>query len=253
MKHHWSAQELVEHWSLTQEQLSWVRNRTDRSRLGFAALLKFFEFEGRFPNDRRELPMVAIDHLAVQLELNRDALADYDLGSRSAKRDRSRIRQHFGFRQATLRDGEQLAKWLKMDVLPTEHRFDRLRDSALAWYRRYRIEPPTMGRLDRIVASALNAFQATFFAESLEQIPLPCRVLMDALLEAHDDHAQLSDVERTPIANLRSDPGRPSLESVLKEIKKLESIAAVNIPADLFKGVPSSLLRKYRHRAATGV
>lgn len=242
MKHHWGEPELAEHWSLTREQLSWVRNRTNRSRLGFAVLLKFFEFEGRFPSDRRGIPLVIIDYLAAQLDLERDAFADYELGSRSAKRDRSHIRKLLGYRQATVQDGHALAAWLKTEILPDEHGFDRIRDSALAWYRRNRIEPPTAARLDRIVASALNAFQAAFFAASIEQIPPPCRVVMDRLIETPDDDAHLNDVDRTPMADLRADPGRPSLESVLKEIAKLRRIAAVDLPGNLFDGVPSSVL-----------
>ena len=42
MKRHWDEQELAEHWSLTPDDLKWVQNRTARSRLGFAVLLKFF-------------------------------------------------------------------------------------------------------------------------------------------------------------------------------------------------------------------
>lgn len=70
MKQHWGEQELAEHWLLTHEELEWVRNRTGRSRLGFAALLKFFQLEGRFPNERREIPTVALDYLAEQLGLS---------------------------------------------------------------------------------------------------------------------------------------------------------------------------------------
>ena len=60
MKRHWDEQELAEHWSLTHDEFELVRNRTDRSRIGFAALLKFFELEGRFPNERKDVPTLAV-------------------------------------------------------------------------------------------------------------------------------------------------------------------------------------------------
>ena len=251
MKQNWSNEELAEHWSLTQEQLSWVSNRTGHSRLGFSVLLKFFEFEGRFPNSRREIPLVAIDYLAVQLGLERNVFANYELANRSAKRDRSHIRKFLGFSQATVRHGIELATWLKMEILPVEDRIDHLRDSANTWYRRNRIEPPTAARLDRIVASATNSFQATFFATLLEKIPLRCRIVMDKLIEAPDNESHLSDVDRTPMAELRADPGRPSLESALRELPKLQHIVAIGLPENLFEGVPPLILKKYRLRAAT--
>ncbi len=45
MKRHWEDQELAERWSLTHDEFVLLRNRTDRSRLGFAALLKFFQVD----------------------------------------------------------------------------------------------------------------------------------------------------------------------------------------------------------------
>jgi hypothetical protein len=102
MKRHWEELELGECWSLTHDEFELVRNRTDRSRLGFASLLKFFQLEGRFPSERREIPNLVLDYLASQLDVPRDAIAKYDLASRSAKRDRVQIRELLGFRQATV-------------------------------------------------------------------------------------------------------------------------------------------------------
>ena len=61
MKRHWDEQELAEHWSLTSDEFELVRNRTDRSRIGVVALLKFFQVESRFPSNRGEVPMLALD------------------------------------------------------------------------------------------------------------------------------------------------------------------------------------------------
>ena len=69
MKRHWDEQELAEHWSLGPGEWEMLTNRTDRSRLGFAVLLKFFQIEGRFPRDRGEVPAAASDYLADQLEV----------------------------------------------------------------------------------------------------------------------------------------------------------------------------------------
>ena len=63
MKRHWDEQELAEHWSLTHDEFELLRNRTEWSRIGFAVLLKFFQVEGRFPSDRKEVPAVALDYL----------------------------------------------------------------------------------------------------------------------------------------------------------------------------------------------
>ena len=78
MRRHWDEQELAEGWSLTHDELELLRNRTERSRLGFAVLLKFFQAEGRFPTERKEVPAVALDYVAAQVETSRDVFSEYD-------------------------------------------------------------------------------------------------------------------------------------------------------------------------------
>jgi hypothetical protein len=49
MKQRWTVDELAEQWSLSDEEQRLVGNKTGATRLGFIALLKYFEHEGRFP------------------------------------------------------------------------------------------------------------------------------------------------------------------------------------------------------------
>ena len=46
MKWHWSEDELEMQWSLSVEELALLPGRTDSGRLGFALLLKLFQFQG---------------------------------------------------------------------------------------------------------------------------------------------------------------------------------------------------------------
>src|SRR3954449_4878522 len=112
VKRYWDEQELAEHWSLNVEELELLANRTDRSRLGLAVMLKFFQMEGRFPRDRKEIPVAVRDHLAGQLGIEPDAFSEYDLAGRSSKRDREQIRSVLGFRRGTVADAEGLGGWL---------------------------------------------------------------------------------------------------------------------------------------------
>ena len=92
MKRYWDEQELAEQWSLSSDEWELLANRADRSRLGCAVLLKFFQIEGRFPRDRKEVPSAARDYLADQLEVAAETFLDYDLAGRSSRlRTRSRI------------------------------------------------------------------------------------------------------------------------------------------------------------------
>ncbi len=250
MKRHWDEQELAEHWSLTHDEFELLRNRTERSRIGFAVLLKFFQVEGWFPSDRKEVPAVALDYLGDQLEVSSKAFSEYDWSGRSGKRDREQIRSLLGFRRVTVDDSKTLADWLRCEVLPVDPKPEHLQQAALDWCRRNQVEPPTATRLNRILRSATNAYEEDFFGASYGKIPAACRAGMDELLRASENDGNGSGVEAMPFVQLRADPGRSSLESVLKEISKLQRIAALGLPDDLFADVPSKVLQKYRLRPA---
>src|SRR4051812_41457202 len=148
MKRHWDEQELAEHWSLTPDEFELLTNRTERSRLGSAALLKFFQVEGRFPSVPKEIPASALDHPASQLAVSPDVFSGYDLAGRNAKRDRVQIRERLGFRQVTVGDTRELTDWIRSEILPVDHQVDHLREAALDWCRGRHIEPPTPARME---------------------------------------------------------------------------------------------------------
>ncbi len=255
MKQHWDDQALVEHWSLTDDERSLLINRTERSRLGFAVLLKFFRLKGCFPRNRREVPTEGVRYLAKQLAVPAETFRDFDLTGRSSERLRSQIRALLGFRPFATENADKLAAWLREEVLPADQTPRYLQECVLEWRRDNRIEPPTSGRCERIIRSAIRTHKSAFFAAICGKLSARSRRSMDALLDSPAAGAEAASVngdhlERTPFADLRADPGRIGLKTVLKELEKLRRIEAVGLPDDLFVGISPKLLRTYRLRAA---
>ena len=69
MKQHWSLPELEECWALTAKEVALLSGRTEVNRLGFAALLKFFQLEGYFPANYTDIPWQALVYLAGELDI----------------------------------------------------------------------------------------------------------------------------------------------------------------------------------------
>src|SRR4051794_31110240 len=59
--------ELVEHWTLLDDERELIAGKRGPTRLGFALLLKFYIRAGRFPRGRGELPDDAVDSVARQV------------------------------------------------------------------------------------------------------------------------------------------------------------------------------------------
>lgn len=77
MKRQWDIEELIEHFTLVTENLDFMANKTDPTRLGYALLLKCFQYEGRFPAAKHDIPRCVVDYVAHQLKLSAALYAQY--------------------------------------------------------------------------------------------------------------------------------------------------------------------------------
>jgi hypothetical protein len=78
------------------------------------------------------------------------------LAGRTTRYHQAQIREHLGFRECSVEDADKLTVWLAVEVCEDERQRDRVREQLLVRCRDQRIEPPTPGRVDRIVRSALH-------------------------------------------------------------------------------------------------
>ena len=256
MKRVWPAVELAEHWTLLPDELALVGNKTGGTRLGFAVLLKAFQYAGTFPAGKHDVPGAVVAHLARQVNVPALAFLDYDWQGRSITYHRAQIREFLGVREATVADAEAVADWLVAHVLDHQQGLDALKALAAERFRARKLEPPTPDRLTRLVRSALHTHETGLYAATLARLTPETVAHLDALLdtaptiplEATD--APVPTAEVSPLAALRADPGPVGLTSAEAEIAKLQQIRALGLPADLFGHLAPGVLAKYRQRAA---
>jgi hypothetical protein len=74
----WEPEDLIEVWTLLEDDIKRLRNKSGANRLGFAMLLKFFEVEARFPETDRQVPAAAVGYVAQQVKVPTDQWAAYD-------------------------------------------------------------------------------------------------------------------------------------------------------------------------------
>lgn len=122
-------------------------SKSGPGRIGFAALLKFFQAEARFPAAKADAPTAAVQYLALQTNAAASAWDEYDWNGRAIKYHRAEIRALWDFREATVEDGEVLSIWLEEHVLARERHPERIREAALQRLRDLKIEPPSPDRL----------------------------------------------------------------------------------------------------------
>jgi hypothetical protein len=166
----WEPEDLIEVWTLLEDDMKRLRNKSGANRLGFAMLLKFFEVEARFPETAKEVPAAAVEYVAQQVKVPADQWAAYDWRGDRIKRHRKEIRTAFGFRANTEEDQENLAGWLTAELCGVEMSRDRLAEAVVARCRNEHIEPPTPGQARRLVGKAVRNFDARFCRRTVDRL-----------------------------------------------------------------------------------
>lgn len=159
MKRKWDNHELIEHWTLEDEDRRLIRPKRGINRLGFALLLKFFQLKGRFPEKQYEIPRVVRTFVAEQLGLDEKLYEQYNWQGRTPKYHRVEIRSLYGFHRMGTHEFAQVRQWLIDKVVPQSVTSRQLRGLLYTELRRHHIEPPTYGQVERLVNSAHYQFE----------------------------------------------------------------------------------------------
>ena len=237
-----------------------LRNKAG-GRLGFAMMLKYLLWRGRFPRGRHEIPDDAIAHVARQIGVSAGDMGFYDVASRQARNHRAEIRGHTGFRVCTVADADKLALWLAGGVARDGRSADHVRAELLCHCKAERIEPPTTDRVKRIVESGIRQADGVLVEMVVSRLSGQHIARIEALVgidvvngQAPDADADADEDEDEPdpdvLASIKTDPGNVSLASMLTEITKLEAVRAIGLPATLFTDIGPKVVTTWRARAA---
>ncbi|WP_338145719.1 Tn3 family transposase [Streptomyces scabichelini] len=258
MRQDWEPEDLIEVWTLLEDDTRKLRNKSGANRLGFAMLLKFFEVEARFPESAKEVPADAVAYVAQQVKVPEQEWAAYDWQGDRIKRHRKEIRTAFGFRAGTEEDQERLAEWLAAELCPVELSRDRLAEAVVARCRNDLVEPPAPAKVRRLVGKALRDFDAQFCRRTVDRLSHATRSRLEDLVAGSDQgggEAQAGDQAtagggRSFFTELKADPGVPGLESLFAEVDKLQRVRRLELPADLFADVSEKQVDAWRARAS---
>lgn len=212
--------ELIDFWTLLDEDRELLAGKRGAPALGFALLLKHYSRHGRFPRSRSELSDGVIVFVAGQLSVDASDLGFYEWSGSTIEYHRAQIRDHLGYRLATVADQDRLTVWLTESVAHAERRVDRVREELLAEFRRERVEPPTSGRIVRMVRSALRTAEQNWASRIAGRLDPPVVTSIDFVRDEafwpHSSNCGVADTSDSPLtcsptcATSHSDSGMPS-------------------------------------------
>ncbi|MCH9662148.1 MAG: Tn3 family transposase [Gammaproteobacteria bacterium] len=258
MKVYWNVDEIIERFTLLPEEVSFLGSNDPHNQLGKALLLKFFQSEGRFPEDKNEFAPEIIEYVAQQLNLPSDVIKGYNWDGRTISDHRGQIREFLGFHPATIADQEALRNWLIEEVLPHEHRPVHLEELVYQHLREQQIEPPTKKQVERLIPSVLHQYEQSFFDAIAARLSKETKGKLRELIYKKEDLATQTDLDevidddphRYLIHDLKSGPGGAKVTNLKKVADRLKLLQQVGLPNDLFLEIPLRFLRQYRQQVA---
>jgi Domain of unknown function (DUF4158) len=186
VRREWELEDLIDCWTLDEEDARLPASKSGATRLAFALALKFFELEANFPRHAGELPPAAVKFAAGQVTVDPVLFAGYAWSGRTAEYHRARIRTALGFREPTVGDEDKLVEWLASEVCPAEPSRDRLRVALLARCRQMQTEPPAPGRIERILGAAEALSERRFTTRTAARLPPGAVARLEELIAPGD-------------------------------------------------------------------
>lgn len=247
-------QTIRDFWTLTTEESTLLPGMTDKGRLGFATQLKFIDIHGRFPEHHNEIDPQAVQWLATQIKVTPNLLVSYDFHGRQSRRHRRTIRVFLGFHPITAVDLKRLATWLTDDVLPFDPQARHGRELAFDWCATQRMEPPASAHLERIIRSAVHHYETQQFLTIETRLTARHRASINRLIarDFPDTDEACDEIQTaTTLSQLKRDPGKANLDSLLTTIAKLKCINEIGLLAEIFQDIPQKFIDQHHQRCAT--
>jgi hypothetical protein len=167
---------------------------------------------------------------------------------RAVERFRVQIRDVLGFRVFSRGDEDKMISWLAEEVCPSKLNEDRQREAVLARCRAEKIEPP--GRMSRIIGSANRIADERFCAVTVSRLSAEVAQSLWALIAEAGEPDDEDEDRPSFFTELKADPGKLGLETLLAEITKLKRVRAIGLPPDLFTDVAERRVARWRARCA---
>lgn len=239
----YTHEQLVEHFFLSLSEKMFVEEcRDDANRMGFALLLKSLQHLGYFPEQPENIPIIVRIFIARQPNVDEPAFDDYPWSSRTRDNHLSLIREEMGYRFASAIEKQQLEEWLCNEDTKKVQTDEDLYELAIGRLSALQIELPTERELQRIVSSALYAFFQRVYRVVSDRLSVSTHQKLDDLIAVVDGESQ------SALDQLKREPKQAGVDNLDKEITKLKTLNSIDLPTDLFAGIPVKVIELLERR-----
>jgi len=228
---------------------------SDKNKLGFSVLLKYFQLESHYPKHIKYIDTLMINCIANQLNISASCIDDFAWEGRSTKRFRQEIRNLLGYKKASLQDVDKLKMWMIKNVFLNGVKKLQQVEHAYDYFRQKNIEPFTSKELERHIHSAHQIFEQQLFDSIYNELSGETKEMMDDLLaddsETEDGRPREKNEIEIKFKHLKQDIPGAKLKNVALAIQKINYLKQLKLPNDLLSTLSIKLINKYYTRVLT--
>ena len=250
MKKDLDIEELEASFTLLPTELDWLdSDAKPHNRLGQAVLLKYAQYQGRFPESRRDVPLAVVEFIAQQIDVEATVVDLYQWNGRTARRHRRAVREEIGLTSTTLENQAQLKSWLLSKVIPEEHRPVHLTRLAYQHLYEQRIEPPAKAQLNELILSACHQFETQLYGQTAKRLTNEVRTKLNTLI-AEQDEEQQGKRTKLYLNDLKAGVGAAKVTNIRRVARLLAHIQQMGLPEKLFAELPARYLNHLAQRTS---
>ncbi|NDE19374.1 MAG: DUF4158 domain-containing protein [Alphaproteobacteria bacterium] len=241
MKQYWTKIELADSWSLSRGEIGCLKNK---DKLVYALKMRYFDLQGYLPNKLEDIPLAAIDYVALQLSIEPNKAKDYAWQSRIAQIHNAKIREYYGFKKLEQADLLLIKEFVETDLLAQGLSISQINDEVYKFLRKSKIEPSAHNELSRYISKIYTQYETRFFTECTQHLPLNSQQEVNKLLGMYNNDQTILNFIRMPV-------GKVSTTTITEEQEKLSYIEKTGVLyKQFFSHIPRKLLKKYHDRVA---
>ncbi len=231
---------LYEHFKLTAKELNHIDSiKSSSNRLCYAILLKSTIFLGYVPQKKEDIPDTIINYIAEQLELKAELNKKIEWKNATWYRNAKNVKTYIGLRPFSNNIMVKLFN-ISLNNYASGYTKNKNMTFCIEKCNRELIELPPEKVLRRINNSAYRKFFDQLYKKTQKQLGSKTIRLLDLCI--------YSDNKESSFNSLKSLPGKPGVETLLKEIKKLNYIRSFEINKKIYRTMNKGLVKEFSRR-----
>lgn len=242
IKQHWTSHELIQNWTLSEEEIAMLQQKDNQSRLAYGLKIRYFDIYGCFPSGNQDIPEVVSSMVATQLAIRPTTLNKYRWQNRLAQIHNSEIRTYYGFRKIQATDWKNVETFIQESLWTQGLSRIFIYNEVYRFLKKEKLEPPTHQEFIKKINTICAKIEDDFFKKCTNAISIEDKLYLDSLVQNDSD-------QEAPLTFIRKPIGKMAHITITEELKKLNYLKPM-LYLDFFDKTPKKVIQKYHDLVA---